>query len=314
MKESSTSLPKVSVICLCYNQATFVSACIQSVLDQTYANVEIIIVNDASPDKSAEVIRSIIIDNPEILFLDLPKNVGNCKAFNQGLKHATGKYVIDLSCDDELELERIAMQVDAFEKLPVDYGVLYSDAVYINEKGEPQSNHFKRYTPAKGNIYSALVARYFIAPPTMMIKKAVLNELNGYDENMAYEDFDFWVRSSRKWKYDYLEKPLTRIRITSGSLSSKFHETDNPLTASTLAVCKKIKALNTTGDENKALAKRLNYELKIASLTGSRKVAKGFFELLCSIHSPGIASRFWILFSRLRWNIFLMLKAVSGKR
>lgn len=314
MEESSTSLPKVSVICLCYNQASFVSACIQSVLDQTYANIEIIIVNDASPDKSTEVIRSIIIDHPEILFLDLPKNVGNCKAFNQGLKHATGKYVIDLSCDDELELDRIEIQVDAFEKLSADYGVLYSDSIYINEKGEPKSNHFKKYTPEKGNIYSALVARYFIAPPTMMIKKAVFDELKGYDESLAYEDFDFWVRSARNWKYDYLEKPLTRIRITSGSLSSKFHKKDNPLTTSTLEVCKKINSLNTTGDENEALFKRLKYELKIACLTGSRSVAKGFFELLCTIDSPGLPSRFWILFSRLRWNVFPILNAIFGRR
>lgn len=304
MVESNTSLPKVSVICLCYNQAAFIQSSVQSVLKQTYPNIEIIIVNDASTDDSREVIKNIIDLNPEIEYLDLLENVGNCQAFNQGLKKVRGKYVIDLSCDDELVVDRIEKQVQAFEKLPEDYGVLFSDATYINEAGDELGDHFYNFPPVKGDIYEELVRRYFIAPPTMMIRKAVYDELGGYDETLAYEDFDFWVRSSRNWKYDYLEEPLTFIRKTSGSLSSKFHERDNPLTESTYEVCKKIHALNKNEQEDAALAHRLRYELKIACLTGSSSISKAFYELLSSIESPDGTSRFWLMFSRLRWNVF----------
>ncbi len=304
MVEVSTSIPKVSVICLCYNHSSFVANSLQSVLGQTYPNIEIIIVNDASPDDSALIIKGVVESHPAIQFLDLPENVGNCRAFNKGLALATGKYIIDLSCDDELASDRIEKQVKVFEKLPEDYGVLFSDAIYINETGKVLGEHFSQYRPVKGDIYEELVRRYFIAPPTMMIRKTVFNELDGYDEALAYEDFDFWVRSSRNWKYDFIDEPLTRIRLTSGSLSSKFHEQDNPLTDSTLEVCKKIKTLNKTRQEDAALAQRLRYELKIACLTGSRSVSEQLYRLLTTIESPGLVSRLWLLFSRFGWNVF----------
>ncbi|MDW3193533.1 MAG: glycosyltransferase [Cytophagales bacterium] len=310
MAKDNTSLPKVSVICLCYNHAAFVRSSILSVLNQTYPNIEVIIINDASPDNSTDVIQGILKDHPEILFLDLPQNIGNCKAFNQGLKKATGKYIIDLSCDDELKADRITKQVAAFERLPNDYGVLYSDATYIDEQGKPLGDHFSSFSPTKGEVYAELVRRYFIAPPTMMIRKEVLMELGGYNEALAYEDFDFWVRSARNWKYDFVNEPLTRIRKTSGSLSSKFHVRDSPLIDSTLTVCKKIKALNQNEAEDIALAERIQYELKIACLTGSRSAAKEFYELLSSIQPPDLASRFWLLFSRLRWNVFALLRGI----
>lgn len=300
--------PKVSVVCLCYNHAAYVERCLQSVLDQSYRHVEMIIVNDASTDNSATVIKEVLKNHPGITFLDLPQNIGNCKAFNQGLKEVTGKYVIDLSCDDELIPDRIEKQVHAFEELPKDYGVLYSDAHYINEAGAPLGDHFSQFAPVKGDLYEELVRRYFIAPPTMMIRKAVFDELGGYDEALAYEDFDFWVRSARNWKYDYLNVPLTRIRKTSGSLSSKFHKRNNPLIASTLEVCQKIQALNQTVEEDVALAQRLKYELKIAGLTGSRKIAQQLYKLLHQIELPNWTPRFWLLFSQLRWNVFPMIR------
>lgn len=308
MAAVNTSFPKVSVICLCYNHAAYVERSLQSVLDQTYPEVEMIIVNDASTDNSATVIQEVLKNYPGITFLDLPENIGNCRAFNRGLKEVTGKYVIDLSCDDELVADRIEKQVSAFEELPKDYGVLYSNAIYINESGAPLGDHFSQYAPVRGDLYEELVRRYFIAPPTMMIRKAVFDELGGYNEALAYEDFDFWVRSARNWKYDYLNVPLTRIRKTSGSLSSKFHKRNNPLTASTLEVCQKIQALNHTAGEDAALAQRLKYELKIGSLTGSRRIAQQFFELLRQIESPDWDSRFWLFFSRLRWNAFPLIR------
>lgn len=309
---ADVTLPKVSVICLCYNHARFVQNTLHSVRSQVYPNVEIIIVNDASTDNSAHMIKEVIEDQPEIQFLDLAENVGNCKAFNLGLSQSHGKYVIDLSCDDELMPDRIEKQVHAFEKLPENYGVLYSDAVYIDEAGNQLSDHFSRFVPARGDLYSDLVSRYFIAPPTMMIRKAVLDDLGGYDEQLAYEDFDFWVRSARNWKYDYLPEPLTRIRKTQGSLSSWFYERDSPLMASTLAVCEKIQAMNKTDEESAALARRLTYELKIAGLTGSRTTAHGFYRLLASITSPDWQSKWWLLFSRLHWNAYSIINKLRN--
>src|SRR6185436_18882244 len=99
--------PTVTVICLCYNHARFVEEAIESVLNQSYANIQLIVVDDASTDKSAEVIKQLINKHSSIEFLPLQTNLGNCKAFNQGLARAKGEYVIDLAADDVLLPTRI---------------------------------------------------------------------------------------------------------------------------------------------------------------------------------------------------------------
>ena len=93
-------MPVVSVICLCYNHKRFVEEAIQSVLDQTYSNVELIVVDDSSTDGSQAVIESLMANNPAVKFIPLSSNQGNCRAFNLGWKYASGKYIIDLSADD----------------------------------------------------------------------------------------------------------------------------------------------------------------------------------------------------------------------
>ena len=110
------SQPLVSVICLCYNQARWVEDSIKSVLNQTYNNIQLIVVDDKSTDNSATVIRNLLADKPQIKFISNSKNLGNCKAFNRALKEAKGQYIIDLAADDVLLPNRITEGVNTFQK------------------------------------------------------------------------------------------------------------------------------------------------------------------------------------------------------
>src|SRR5579859_1537102 len=103
--------PLVSVICLCYNHRRFVKEAIESVLGQTYKNIELIVVDDCSTDGSVSVIKELIVQNPVIRFIPLNENRGNCKAFNEGYKLSSGKFVIDFSADDVMVSGRIEQQV-----------------------------------------------------------------------------------------------------------------------------------------------------------------------------------------------------------
>ena len=93
--------PLVTVICLCYNHVRFLERALDSVFSQSYPSIELIVVDDASADDSPVLIHRLLIDRPEVKFIALQKNVGNCKAFNMALANATGKYVVDLSADDQ---------------------------------------------------------------------------------------------------------------------------------------------------------------------------------------------------------------------
>jgi glycosyltransferase involved in cell wall biosynthesis len=299
------SKPLVSVICLCYNQARFVKEAIQSVLTQNYSSIQLIVVDDASNDGSRKAIEDAVKETSvELLFF--PENQGNCKAFNQALATAKGDYVIDFAADDIMSSDRVEKQVSFFQSLPSDYGVVFTDAIYIDGSGNYLRDHYAYLKKKRlinhiphGNVYSDVIAHYFIASPTMMIKKKVFDELGGYDEDLSYEDFDFWVRSSRKFNYGFLNEKLTLIRRSGNSMSSGWYKHGDTQLASTYLVCKKIVTLNTSDEENQALLVRLRFELRQSTLSQNKKEAKLFYQLLLSISATTLLDRFFLLIARM---------------
>lgn len=257
---SGYNSPLVSVICLCYNHANYVREAIQSVIDQTYDNIELIIVDDASTDDSVKVIDSLITKFDSVNTIYNNDNLGNCKSFNIGLKASKGKYVIDLAADDILHPDRIAMGVKKFQELTEDYGVHYSPIVHIDQNGSELGNQLTQ--TYDGDIYKLLIEKFIISAPSMMIKKSVLEDLNGYDEQLTYEDFDFWIRSSRNYLYASHLQPLTYKRQLHSGLAKKQYRPLSKHLATTYKVCKKIYNLNQNKSEDAALLRRLKYELK----------------------------------------------------
>ncbi|MBW8050275.1 MAG: glycosyltransferase [Cytophagales bacterium] len=337
--------PLVSIICLCHNHGRFIREALNSVINQTYNNIEIIIVDDASSDNSTSIINEYVKIHPEFKFLALKKNAGNCTAFNKGLSLAKGEFVIDFATDDVLTKERVGLQVEIFKKLDKFYGVVFTNAIYINEHSEFLGYHYKmsktsniqprmdkkeiergKYqTPARqrpmaggsnirqpvpsGNVYKEILERYFICPPTMMIRKRVLDELEGYDEQLAYEDFDFWVRSARNYKYYYLDKALTYRRIVSDSHSVKFNKAGNDrMIRSTYLVCKKAFELNRNEIENKTLAKRVKYEMRLAFFTENFDITQDFAILLKKLNYLDWFHRIIDLLSKIKIRVSYLYK------
>lgn len=276
-------MPMVSVICLCYNQERFVEAAIQSVLNQTYQNIQLIVVDDASTDNSVNVINVVINSYPDIKFLALSENLGNCKAFNQGLALTTGSFIIDLAADDVLLPNRIEKGVQVLVEKGQPYGVHFSDAEIISEDGAHLYNHSSRFphqTIPQGNTYSEIIKRYFICPPTVMFSRQVADVLGGYDETLSYEDFDFWIRSSRVFKYAYSPNVLVRWRVSKNTLGAQQFKRFSKHSRSTFKVCKKILELNNSRQEQQALRQRILYEIRLNLMLLNIRVALKFFFLL----------------------------------
>lgn len=278
----SKEYPLVSVICLCYNQAKYVVMAVESVLDQDYENIELIVIDDASTDNSQQVIKDYLEDKPLIKSILLKENLGNCSAFNQGFKLSKGKYIIDLAGDDILLPGRIARGVKVLEEKDVDYGVHFCDAQIIDQKGDLVREHhtadFLNPVP-EGYIFKELLGKYFINPITMMIARKVLDDMGGYDESLAYEDFDLWVRSSKQFKYCYSPEILVAKRKLEGSYSSKQYIFRSRILASTYQVCEKAYNLCETVDEFLALRKRVNFELKKAFQSFNPHLGIKFYRL-----------------------------------
>src|SRR6187551_836972 len=185
--------PLVSVICLSYNHERFVRQAVDSVMNQTYKNIEIIVVDDASNDSSQDIIQKLVTEFPFIQFLPIKKNVGNCKAFNLGFALSKGEFIIDFATDDIMMPERIAKQIERFQSLSQDTGVVFTDAIYVNQDELFLRQHYEYFFRKRllkevpqGDVYNKVISRYFIASPTMMVRRTVFDEIGGYDENLAY--------------------------------------------------------------------------------------------------------------------------------
>jgi glycosyltransferase involved in cell wall biosynthesis len=277
------SRPLVTIICLCYNHERFVIEALESVLTQTYPNVELIVVDDASQDHSKRLIDSFVKDHPDVRFISHKSNQGTCKAFNSAFVHARGAFIIDLAGDDVLLPGRVEAGVQAFSVCDETVGVQFGDAFNIDEDGKPLGLHSDRYPTSsipQGDVYIDLIRRFFVCGTSVMIRKKVLDKMSGYDESLQYEDFDLWIRSSRHFKYLYLPAPLVKRRIVRGGLHEKQLRAGRDSHAwSTLAVCRKILGLNRTKEEQSALQTRLNYEIRQSVLRGDLKLALQYLTL-----------------------------------
>ncbi|MGE0771412.1 MAG: glycosyltransferase family 2 protein [Cyclobacteriaceae bacterium] len=299
--------PLVTVVCLCYNHAPYVEEALYSVIHQTYQPLQILIVDDASTDLSREIIQKVLTDHPHIGFLPLYSNIGNCAAFNAVLSQVKGKYVVDFATDDVMHPDRIYRQVKKFETLSDDVGVLFTDAEYIDTNGKTLRSHFEYLFKKKlitriptGDVYRDVLSRYFIPSPTMLVRKKVFDELNGYDENLVYEDFDFWVRSARKFKYEFLNEKLTFIRKTKTSMSAGWYTQGDRQLHSTYMVCCKALALNRDEADRQALANRVRYEFRQSVLSQNDEEAELFYELLNGLGGGNWMSSGFRILSKLR--------------
>lgn len=279
--------PLVSIICLSYNHERFVSEAINSVLQQTYQNIELIVVDDASTDGSIHVIRNKISTHKHIRFLFLEQNLGNCRAFNKALNMASGEYIIDLAADDVLLPERVREGIMEFEKRSDEYGVNFTNAELINEDGTFLKHHYPVDTRGKalksvpeGDLFEELLGKYFISPPTMMYRRKVLDHLGGYDENLTYEDFDFWIRSSRRFRYCYTDKVLVKKREVRNSRSQQQYRIGSKDLHSTFVVMKKALGLVETESEKKTWKKRTLYEMRKALEAFQINVGFKYFRML----------------------------------
>ncbi len=259
--------PLVTIICICYNHARFVEQALDSVFAQTYDNLELIVIDDGSSDGSTKLIKRWIASHPNTTLLINAKNLGYCKTFNKAFAISKGSFCIDLAADDILLSHRVEAGVKALTDAGAEYGVTFSDAEHVDEHGKYLRLHSEKHPHSSitsGDVYKDVIDRYFICSPTMMFRREVVERLNGYDETLAYEDFDFWVRAARTFKFIYSPQVLVKKRSVANSMSKNQFTRAGDQRWSTLRVCEKIRDLNRTPEEGKALKRRVWYELKVS--------------------------------------------------
>ncbi|MHA7059998.1 glycosyltransferase family 2 protein [Aquimarina sp. M1] len=288
--------PLVSIICLCYNHESHVEESLDSLLNQSYKNIEIIIIDDKSTDNSSKIIKEWVKRNNIGEFISNPVNLGNTKSFNKGFNLSKGAYIVDFATDDMLCPDFIEKHLQNFETTEIfNPGVSYCNVALVDEDGKFIKNHFDidkngntLYKPKEGDIYKELLHSYYLNPIGIFIKREVLTKLSGYDENLTYEDVDFWIRSSRLYNYIYQDNVLAKKRVLKTSLSTYFKrggKLQKRMASSTYKICHKAYRLNISNVEDKALWVRCTYELKLALKNGDFILSLKYISLFFKITS-----------------------------
>jgi glycosyltransferase involved in cell wall biosynthesis len=214
----------VSVIIPTFNRADMLKRAIQSAIFQDHHSLEIIVVDDASSDRTQQVVKSF--NDDRIIFLRNAENKGVSFSRNVGLMQAKGEFIAFLDSDDEFEFDKIKEQVKLFEDLSPKPGLVFSNYWEIGEdKVLAVSDSVESGRVGAENRFPADV---FCGPPGWMISRECFEKTGMFDEGLrTLEDIDYFARIVRNFSAYFISKPLSRVYVHGcqlGSVSSKFVE------------------------------------------------------------------------------------------
>ena len=214
------AMPLVSVVLPTFNRESHLRQAITSVLEQTYTNWELVIVDDGSTDGTRSYLAGI--RSPRIRVLELEHSGLPARVRNAGLRVARGTYVAFLDSDDYWHPSKLAVQVADLAARP-GCGWSYTYTTLVDDRGaEIPHPRQARWQPCAGWILEDLIAvRAWVATPAVLAKRSVLEEVGGFEESLRfYEDYDLWLRLSRVSPASVIARPLVAVRRHAGSMSA----------------------------------------------------------------------------------------------
>lgn len=209
----NNATPKVSVLIPSYNSAHFLHETIESVLNQTYTDFELIIVDDQSKDNTDEVIQKYISD-PRVHYYKNEKNLGLVGNWNCCLTYAKGEYIKFLMCDDKFHTQLLEKYVPIMEQYP-NVSLLTSFREYFGSKTYVWQLPFCGLQNGKWIIHESLKDCNFIGEPTtVMFRRESLRKIGDFNTNFTYlPDWDMWLRQLTIGDCFIIPEPLSYFRI-----------------------------------------------------------------------------------------------------
>ena len=213
---TNSGSPRVDVVITVFNNRRYVAETIDSVLNQEYQNVHLVVIDDGSTDGSVEVVRRHLerVGATNRVVHIVGENRGQAAARNQGLALAEGQYFCALDADDVWEPEKLTVQVGIMESLGPETAGCFADARVIDEQGTVRDRLGRLYPYRGGDIFEDLLLMRFVpASPTNLFRREAVARVGGYDTGRLAEDFDLWIRLARNNRLHYVPTPLARYRI-----------------------------------------------------------------------------------------------------
>jgi glycosyltransferase involved in cell wall biosynthesis len=216
-------MPSISVVIPTYNMARYLGRAIQSVLDQTFTDFELIVVDDGSDDDTPELMKDILLDS-RVRYAK-QENLGLPSARNTGIEAARGKYIAFLDADDFWCKEKLERQFNTLEENP-HVGVVYCGSMFVDEAGELLPHRWLS-PPSEFTLYEELLYANVVegSGSSVLVRKECFEDVGLFDEALrGCEDQDMWRRLAEKYNFQFIDEPLVKIRVHPASMQAKEHE------------------------------------------------------------------------------------------
>ncbi|ESA32849.1 glycosyl transferase family 2 [Leptolyngbya sp. Heron Island J] len=217
--------PLVSVVIPAYNAEQFIERTLVSVLNQTYGHLEIIVVDDGSCDRTADIVQTLARQDERIILLQ-QENAGVAAARNTGIHHAQGTFIAPLDADDIWYPENIAQQLDCLQQGNSSLGLCYAWTVDIDHDDQLLRNF--RAAQITGSVARTLLCHNFLGNASAsLIRRECFDTVGDYDcsfnqkQIQGCEDWDLYLRIAEQYEFCVAPQFLVGYRRTPESMSSK---------------------------------------------------------------------------------------------
>jgi len=210
--------PKVSVIITTFNREKFILEAIKSVISQTFSDWEMIIIDDASTDKTERIVKDFIGGNSKIKYTKNPTNMGAPRSKNKGLELSSGTYIAPLDSDDVwLDQNKLQKQVE-FLNVNKDYCMLGGGIMRIDAESKPLQ---KVLYPVYDSLIRKIILQFNPFPQsTLLYRKDVALSCGGYSENYKIcDDYDLWLKMGLQAKFTNIPQVLAGYRVHGGNIT-----------------------------------------------------------------------------------------------
>lgn len=210
--------PKVSIRMSAYNHETYVEAAILSVLNQSFQDFELIVIDDGSSDRTPEIIGRLSEEHG--FYFERQENMGLTKTLNKLVGMCRGEYITGVASDDMHAPGRLAAQVEALDANPT-AAFVYGKMQAIDHDGDAimEDTAFSDFSVGADTGRLMLQRGMFFAAPTTMIRRSALDAVGPYDQSLPFEDYDWFFRCTRKFQAVGLDAVLLYYRKHDMNLS-----------------------------------------------------------------------------------------------
>jgi glycosyltransferase involved in cell wall biosynthesis len=231
MKSVLTASPLVSVVIPAYNAEAFIQKTLTSVLSQTYKNLEILVIDDGSTDRTVEIVEAMAEGDRRIRLLQ-QSNSGVAAARNLGIKHAKGEFIAPLDADDIWYPQNIEKQVQCFLESNANVGLVYSWSADVDDQDIPTGTFHT--AQIEGKVYSTLLCHDFLGnASSSLIRRTCFQKVGLYncqfrEQNaQGCEDWDLYLRIAEQYQFRVVPEVLVGYRKIQSSMSCNYRSMAN---------------------------------------------------------------------------------------